>query len=197
MKIILDTSVYLQNGVTNAELYLLMALHCGGNYEEALQGIIDKGYITRNGKPYGSWELTEDGYTCVNNILLDSDKAVPDKDRCMELASKLKELFPQGIKTGSTPWRGNNRDVALRLQKFFKLYGNTWTNDEIYEATRKYVEHFNGDYTYMRTLKYFIMKSEKKTDEEGNSHIEDISELANWLENDTEAQNTNWLTNMV
>lgn len=196
MKIILDTSVYLKNGVSNAELYVLMALHCGGNVEEALQSLVDKGYITRNGKSFGPWEITEAGYTCVNNVLLESDRDIPNKDRCMELATTLIEIFPKGIKTGNSAWRGNKRDIALKLQKFFKLYGNQWTDEQIIDATRRYVSHFNGDYTYMRILKYFIMKSERKLDEEGNSHIEDISELATWLENDTEVNNCDWLTEM-
>ena len=108
-------------------------------------------------------------------------------------------MFPKGIKTGNAAWRGNVREITLRLQKFFKLYGNKWTDEEIIEATQRYIEHFKGDFTYMRILKYFIMKSERKMDEEGNSHIEDISELATWLENgeDIDEEETDWTSKLV
>ena len=123
---------------------------------------------------------------------------MPNKDSCEALGERMRELFPKGIKTGSTAWRSNRRDITLRLQKFFKLYGDRWTSDEIYEATKRYVESFNGDYTYMRALKYFIMKSEKKEYGDGNVRIEDTSELATWLENgeDMTANNDDWVMEM-
>jgi len=62
----------------------------------------------------------------------------------------------------------------------------------------KYIDHFNGNYTYMRILKYFIMKSDRVIMEDGSSHIEDISELATWLENSSDVDNASesWLTDV-
>ena len=98
----------------------------------------------------------------------------------------MRALYPRGNSSSGYPWRGNLRDLTKRLKKFFKLYGN-WTDEEIINATQRYVSHYNGDYTYMRILKYFILKSDKG--EEG-------SDLATWLENDTEVNNDDWLNEM-
>jgi len=132
----------------------------------------------------------------LSAVLLESEDNIPSKERCEALAEKLRALFPKGIKTGNAAWRGNKREVGLRLQKFFKLYGAKWTDDEIIDATQRYINHFNGNYTFMRILKYFILKFEDKVDEEGNGYREEVSELATWLENDTEVDNTDWLTEM-
>ena len=51
------------------------------------------------------------------------------------------------------------------MQKFFKLYGNKYTDEQILKATQDYVSSFNGNYSYMRVLKYFILKDERKSDE--------------------------------
>ena len=38
----------------------------------------------------------------------------------------------------------------------------------------------------MRILKYFILKDEVKIGEDGNRYVEQVSELANFLENEME-----------
>ena len=147
-----------------------------------------------NDSPYPTMHWDDE----ISSVLLESDKIVPVKDRCTSLAEQLRLIFPKGIKVGNSAWRGNVREITLRLQKFFKLYGNEWTDDEIIDATRRYVEHFNGDYTYMRILKYFIIKFDTKQDEEGNSHREDVSELATWLENGSDMNdNEDWTSTLV
>jgi hypothetical protein len=35
----------------------------------------------------------------------------------------------------------------------------------------------------MRILKYFIWKDEVKTDSEGKRYVDEVSDLANWIEN--------------
>lgn len=197
MKYSLDTELFLEYNLTDEEVYYLMALSSNCSLKRAEQTLLEKGYITRNGSDENQLVLTDAGIDRLHSVLLNSDSYVPKKDRCAALAERLRELFPKGLKIGSSAWRGNIREITLRLQKFFKLYGNKWTDEEIVTATTKYVESFNGNYTYMRILKYFIMKSEVKYDEEGVGHVEDVSELANWLENDTSTLNDDWLTNMV
>ena len=198
MKYMLDTEVYLDNKLTDEEVYYLMILASKGDVKRAEEELLKKGFITRDGDETRQPVITDAGSFYIQSVLVDSETSIPKKDRCAELAAELQQLFPKGMKTGSAAWRGNKREITLRLQKFFKLYDNKWTDEEIIEATKKYINHFNGNYTYMRILKYFIMKSEVKYDEEGTGHIEDNSELATWLENDpSEIDNDSWLTNMV
>ena len=119
----------------------------------------------------------------VSTILLDSDVKAPSPDRLESLATQLMEIFPKQKKLGTCHYfRGNRKDIILRLKKFFKLYGK-YTDEQIVTAAKKYVESFNGDYSYMRILKYFIWKDEVKINSEGDRYVDEVSDLANWIEN--------------
>ena len=63
------------------------------------------------------------------------------------------------------------------------MYGNKYSDEQIIHAAKKYVESFNGQYTYMRALKYFIWKDEKKMGSDGRKYIEEVSDLASYIEN--------------
>ena len=76
--------------------------------------------------------------------------------------------------------------IAQKLKTLVAKFGCSFTEEEALEATKKYIESFNGNYTYMRILKYFILKDEVKIGEEGNRYVEQVSELANFLENEME-----------
>ena len=119
----------------------------------------------------------------VSTSLLDSDVKAPSPDRLENLATQLMEIFPKQKKLGTCHYfRGNRKDIILRLKKFFKLYGK-YTDEQIVTAAKKYVESFNGDYSYMRILKYFIWKDEVKINSEGDRYVDEVSDLANWIEN--------------
>ena len=128
----------------------------------------------------------------VQTILLDSEKAVPEIEREEALAIKMQEIFPLGKKEGTSQYyRGNKKEITLKIKKFFKLYGH-YTDEQILQATQKYVDSFNGNYTFMRVLKYFIIKDVRKQGEEVN-YVEQVSELASYLENaGQEDYNKNW-----
>lgn len=193
MKYIIDEDVCKLHNLTVEEVFCILACKSCDNIYQLIAQMQDRELLSKlNDLPQPTQRWDDE----VCRVLLESDTSIPIVDRCKSLAESLRELFPKGLKVGSSAWRGNVREITLRLQKFFKIYGNKWTDEEVIEATRRYVNHFNGNYTYMRILKYFIMKSNKVTDEEGITHIEDISELANWLENENE-DSTDWTTNLV
>jgi hypothetical protein len=137
---------------------------------------------------FGNYNVTKQWDDELQKVLLESDAEIPKDNDLNYLVGQLREIFPKGIKTGSAAWRGNKREITIRLQKFFKIY-DKYTDEEIIAATKKYVESFNGNYTYMRILKYFIMKDEVKIGEDGR-YVEQVSELANFLENETENNNS-------
>lgn len=200
MKYIIDDIICEKHDISIEELLLGLACKESNGLNSTIKSMIDKGYLKVVDREDEEPLLypTKDFDDRMCSILLRSDKTVPDTDRCESLAVQMRAIFPKGIKTGSSAWRGNLRDISLRLKKFFKLYGNTWSDEEILDATKRYVDHFNGVYTYMRILKYFIMKSARVQDEEGNNHIEDISELATWLENaDQEEYKEDWTSSLV
>ena len=195
MKYIIDEKVCEKHNLTITEVLCLLFLKsCDGNYSDVVSKLIKEEKLVEPNI------LDSDNADClyltphwddeVSSVVLESDNSVPDKDRIENLVNKMRELFPKGMKIGNSAWRGNVRELKLRMQKFFKLYGD-YSDEAILKATKAYVDSFNGNYTYMRILKYFILKSEIKQHQndvgEVVSQVEDVSELANILENPEEA----------
>lgn len=195
MKYIIDEKVCEKHNLTITEVLCLLFLKsCDGNYSDVVsklikeEKIIESNTLDSNNVDY--LYLTPHWDDEVSSIILESDNSVPDKDRIENLVNKMRELFPKGMKIGNSAWRGNVRELKLRMQKFFKMYGD-YSDEAILKATKAYVDSFNGNYTYMRILKYFILKSEIKQHQndlgEVISQVEDVSELANMLDNPEEA----------
>lgn len=195
MKYIIDEKVCEKHNLTLTEVLCLLFLKsCDGKPLEVISKLINEKKLVKaelfDPDNTANLYLTPHWDDEVSAIILESDNLVPDKDRIENLVNKMRELFPKGMKIGNSAWRGNVRELKLRMQKFFKLYGD-YPDEDILKATKAYVDSFNGNYTYMRILKYFILKSEIKQHQneigEIVSQVEDVSELANILDNPEEA----------
>lgn len=187
MKYFIDDEVAKKYHLDINEVLGLMLCKHGCNFEHLINTMLKKEYIVKD--MFGDYLLTRNWDDMLQKVLLESEDTIPKDNDLNYLVGELRELFPKGIKTGSAAWRGNKREITLRLQKFFKIYEHRYSDDDIIEATKKYVESFNGNYTYMRILKYFILKDEVKVNEDGSRYVEQVSELANYLENDMETSN--------
>lgn len=153
MRYVIDTDLANNRNYTEAEVLGVMFLTaCKRGYQEEFLSMQSKGMLDMFGNP--SVNAVED----VQNILLDADSYIPKEERLDRLYEAMREYFPHGYKMAPYAWRGNRKDVTLKLKKFFKMYGNKYTDEQILDATRRYVECFNGDNTHMRILKYFILK---------------------------------------
>ena len=162
------TTVYLnkkaaqQNGITIDEALLMLVIHNKADLEIAEKALIQKGLITAERNELfqqTGWRLTNKGNEVLDSVIIDSDKEQEPQDRLIQLASKLKEIFPKGKKDGTNYyWTEGVVLIVRRLKLFFKKYGNKFTDEQIIQAAEKYVQGFNGDYQYMRLLKYFIFK---------------------------------------
>lgn len=113
-----------------------------------------------------SWALLEKGKQLLANNCVQEEKNAKAlskqeiKKRCDALAPKLMEIYPEGKKPGtSLKWRGYLQGVSEKLQKLI-LNGNVFTDEEAIEATKEYVRGYNGIYTTMRVLPYFLSKNE-------------------------------------
>ena len=99
-------------------------------------------------------------------------------NRCMNLASSLQEIYPMGTKPGAAyMWRDKTKLIAERILKLI-AEGEEFTDEEAINATKAYVDGFNGIYEYMQLLKYFIWKNEIKAGE-----VEKKSQLMSYIEN--------------
>lgn len=191
MKYVIDEKVCKKHNLTLAEtLGVLFAKACDGKINEAIQSLVNSERLVTGDMFSGDRYFVTDRWNDeVELVLLESDKSVPSEDRVEKLVKQMRELFPKGMKVGNSAWRGNVRELKLRMLKFFKLYGE-YSDEDILNATKKYVDSFDGNYTYMRIIKYFILKSELKVHQNENGETvqqyEDVSMLANILENPEE-----------
>ena len=183
MKYCIEENVIQRHHLSINELLGLMLFKNGCNPQQLINGMLERELIVQD--MFGNYIVTQHWDDELQKVLLESDAEIPKDNDLNYLVVQLREIFPKGIKTGSAAWRGNKREITLRLQKFFKIY-DKYTDEELISATKKYVESFNGNYTYMRILKYFILKDEIKVGEDGVRYVEQVSELANFLENEME-----------
>lgn len=201
MKITIDEELCEKAGLDFPSVLAVLLVKSCDNIPELLDNLKAKEVLIECNSIFGkSWAVTQRWDDVVSGIVLDSEVSnVKDNDKHLEeLAQKLMAIFPNGKKPEtSLYWKGNTKDTKLRLKKFFKLYGNKFSDEELINAATKYVESFNGNYQYMRVLKYFIWKDERKMDSEGRMYIEEVSELASFMENagQTDA-NDSWMDNI-
>lgn len=184
MEIIINDSVLDYAGLTLQELLYLMLLDLDttAEIEDTLNA---KGWL-KNG------HYTEESRQRLAEVLNETKKEPSTDSRIDDLVEKLMVIFPKGKKEG-TPyyWKGNRKEIKDKLKKFFVYFGDTYDDSQILNAARKYVESFNGNYRYMRLLKYFIWKNDRKATEEGVS-VEQVSELASYIENEGQEDNKEW-----
>lgn len=191
MNITINDDVCTKYGLSLPELLVILALKYD-KIENTIASLESKEAIVSD--VFDGYLVTQRWDDVASSILLDSDTDRQSPDRIANLAAKLMEIFPKEKKSGTNHYfRGNTKDITLKLKKFFKLYGNKYSDEQVLNAAQAYVSSFNGNYTYMRILKYFIWKDEKKMNEDGERYIEETSDLASWIENaGSENSNQNW-----
>lgn len=171
-----------KKGLAVEEVLLMLLLKLGVNTDDLLLDLLAEEKVVKGES--GKIFITPRWNDQLSLVLLDSDKDRSPEEAIDELVEEMKEYFPKGRKEGTQVyWRGNKRELSLRLKKFFKLYGSNYSKKQILAATKSYVDSFNGLYNNMRVLKYFIWKDVRKTMEDGTVQVVEVSELADHLEN--------------
>lgn len=198
MKIVLSRKGLFNNSISLGEVLLLLAYYNKEDLQEAHSSLLKKGYIDtiyNTINPTYKWRVTEKGKEKLDSVIIDSEEFKKTDEEIMKLAESLKEIFPVGRKDGtSNYWAEGKALIVKRLKAFFKKYGTDYTDEQIINATKKYVESFNGNYQFMRTLKYFIFKDKDVAGEREYS-----SDLLNFLENagHKEVLSDDWNTELV
>jgi len=176
-----------------ANLFLLFAINYKIDLKASIQFLLTEGLVgecMNEGKYNGNYFITDKGVEKLNQIIFDSTANIPDNSILEKLAEDMQNLYPKGKKNGTNLyWRGSKKEIVIKLQGFYKRYGDQFNTNQILEATKFYIESFNGNYQYMQLLKYFIWKI-KGVDEV-------VSELASYIENNgSENINNEWTTNL-
>ena len=191
MKITIDQSVLDKYGLTLEEFMVMYLSIKPWDIKELVNSIISKGLAGKNLFNDTNVVLSHGEKQIIHDIIIESDRAVIDKDEeFRDLAEKLKELYPPGRKSGTTyMWRGTTTEIAKKLKTLVVKYNCKFTPEQAIEATRKYVESFNGNYKNMRLLKYFILKSVKDADDNVNV----LSDMMSLIENEGQDNiNNDW-----
>ena len=193
MKIVIDEKVCKKHHLSATDVLLCLGIRSSENISDTLKDLEEKEVLVYKDNQYF---VTQPWSDVLDEILCDSCGGADDEERLIELAKKMRECFPEGKMKGTAYYyRCNVREVVLKLKKFFAQYGN-YTDERIIDATKRFVAAYNGNYRYLPLIKYFISKNKTVIDEDGTSHIQEVSELASYLENketETRATSDDWL----
>lgn len=180
MKITLDEKTCLKNRLTLQEALIATAVSMG-NYKSVFDNMINRHVLGIMGQSVDSkWK------DIIKN-LIDAEDA-----RFETLAIKVQECFPKQkmmyANGTASPFyfRCNKTEIKNKLKKFLTIYGDV-SDEDIIDATKRYVASYaSKGYRGMRLAKYFIMKDDRKLMADDEVHVEEISDLATFLENKTE-----------
>lgn len=194
---IITQAACAKNKLTFIQGLALIAI--GTASEKDFEELVKNGYITYYNSTLRSlnqkFTITHKGADMIHSLLDDSNEEIVSREEAIErLAGKLKEIYPKGKMIGTSYYyRSNKTDVVRKLKSFFNRYGQ-YTDEQVIEATEQYVKSFNGNYTYLKLLKYFIWKEEIKDGE-----VLVTSQLADWIENgnQTNTVNNDWTATLV
>ena len=197
MRYIISTEECAKLGIRLPTFLYLLSVYSNQLITESCSyDAYNRSLLTFKGKDiYGnpiSPELTEYGEDVIKTILKNSENDMPSPEEITMIAENLRSIYPTGKKPG-TPynWKGSQRDIEKRLEKFFIIYGKEYTKEQLINATKEYVDAFKGDYRFMRLLKYFIWKKE-----DGN----ESSDLADYIDNagqDNADNDSNWTNTLI
>lgn len=193
----IDDNVCKIHNTSKEEILVLGAIQYGS--QDVYESLIKKGYITAMNESLfeldKKYTITNKGINLLSDVILDSDGGIMEiEDNIKKLANTLRDIYPAGKIAGTSYYyKGNTADIEKKLKSFYKRYGNCYSDEQIIEATRRYIQSFNGNYTYLKLLKYFIWKDEKRDGE-----IIQSSMLADWIENEGQGNhNNNWNSTLV
>lgn len=196
MKYTIDPAILEKYNITFEEFLWLLLNRKNVNIRQLTDSLVNKNVCDRSildpTKPILSDKSTE----LISSILINSDKSVQNKDvEFEELAKQMQELYPKGRKSGTTYyWRGSLIEITKKLKTLVVKYNVELNKEKILEATKSYVQSFNGDYTKMRLLKYFILKTDRDAD--GNTKV--TSDLMALVENaDQQDVDNDWTTRTI
>lgn len=205
MKVILNDKSCLKKKLTLQETLVALAVRAG-NIKETIDNLLAREVIVeRNGR----YLITQHWNDVVEEILCDSENNGADlsDERLLNLAVKIQECFPKEkmvyASGQASPFyfRCNKTEIKNKLKKFFTVYGDV-PDEDVIDATKRYVATYaSKGYVGMRLAKYFIIKDDRKMMENDEVHVEQLSDLATFLENKVEDDESivngdDWLSNM-
>lgn len=192
MNITVNEKILKKYNLTLEEFLVLYLCSKEIDIESTIHHLIDMGIVNRDLYNNVSAVVSNNTKELIASIIIDSDKTIIDKDEEFDnLASKMRELYPKGKKPGTTYyWQDSIPIISKKLKTLVAKFKVNLVEEEVLEATQRYINSFNGDYKYMQLLRYFILKTNKDSGETR-------SELLSYLENTDEDDERDWTTSLV
>lgn len=180
MKLTIDSKACENNDLTLEEFIILFLFTKKVDINEIINSLVEKKVAGRDLFSDNSLVLGSKTKQLIEKIILESNDSVKNNtERIKNLAKTLQDMYIQGKKAGTQDYfKGSSAEIIQRLKRFFAEYGE-FTDEQIIEATKKYIASFNGDYKFAQLLKYFISK---KVDGERGSRLLSYIENANQKE---------------
>ena len=185
-KIVIDEAKCLKLGLTLQETLIALAVSMG-KYNDVTGNMTRRGILTSDIFSQGSPTLSSEWEKTVKG-LAGSD----EEQRLESLALKVQECFPKqklvyaNGRESPFYFRCNKTEIKNKLKKFLAVYGEV-SDDDIIDATKRYVATYAPKgYIGMRLAKYFIIKDDKRLAADDEVHVEQLSDLATFLENKSE-----------
>lgn len=178
MNIAINDEILNTHGLSLSEFACIL-YYLDGNTDILNENLCDnvwkKGFLI---KVIDGFKIDNNKFSEIETMVAKATVVQSKGDRLLNLANALREVFPVGKKPGTNYyWRDSPDIIAQRLGVYFKKYGNKYSDEQIINAAKRYVESFNGNYQFMQLLKYFISKQNKQTGEVN-------SEMASYLANE-------------
>jgi sulfur carrier protein ThiS len=186
-KVTLDEKVCLKHKLTLQEVLIALAVRAGST-NETVKSLLEREVIVERN---GDFLITQHWSDVLDEVLCDSENKGIDlsDERLLALAKKVQECFPimkmRYASGQDSPFyfRCNKTEIKNKLKKFLTIYGDV-ADEDIIDATKRYVATYaSKGYLGMRLAKYFILKDDRKLGADEEVHVEQLSDLATFLEN--------------
>jgi hypothetical protein len=190
MKIPINTDILKKYNLSLEQFIVLLTGYFNVDCDKIQEELTEKGLVEKNLFHNYPPILSDNTKNFIAKIIVESDDKLlscPIKD-FEELAVTLQQFFPEGIKSGKTySWRGNANEIAQKLRTLIVKYNFSFTYEEAMQAAEEYVSSFQPPYTYMHTLRNFILYTKK----DENGHYEIDSQFMTIIENNREDNENN------
>lgn len=173
-KITIDKSSLAREGVDVGDFLFTLLYILGYRAED-----LEEDMLKRETAKFEFGKVVPTLYTIakVKRIIAVSNAPEMSKEDMLELAKKMKEMFPKGFMMDGIPWTEGPLLIVQRLEGFIRRFGN-YPAEDIEKATERYVSAKRNT-PYMKSLKNFIYKEVEQSD--GTTDLQ--SDLYNFLEN--------------
>ncbi len=188
MKITINTDVLKKYNLSLGQFLVLLSSYYNLDCQKIQSELIDMGLAERDLFKEFPPVISDNTKNLIAKIIVESDdRAVQSGINFDKLAEHLQAFYPEGTKPGKTySWRGDAEEIAQKLRTLVVKYNFLFTIEEASQAVEEYVAGFKAPYTYMHTLKNFILYTKK---ENGKYEIESL--FMTIIENNRENEDNN------